>query len=97
MQKKKSFIKQLWERYDSESPEFFKRFYRFGRVLVAFAVSIVAPDVVFPDVHVPEWLLIVAGYIGVAGVSIMTVSKAARKDNDNENPKNDAEIPQNGE
>lgn len=97
MQKKKSFIKQLWERYDSESPEFFKRFYRFGRVLVAFAVSIVAPDVVFPDVHIPEWLLIVAGYIGVAGVSIMTVSKAARKDNEDEKPKSNEGNTQSGE
>lgn len=86
MKKKKSFFKQLVQRYDSESPEFFKRSFRFGRVMVAFAVSIVGPDLLFPDVKIPEYLLIIAGYIGVAGASIMAVSKAATKKEDDDNP-----------
>lgn len=86
MKKKKSFFRQLVHRYDQESPEFFKRTFRFGRVMVAGAASLLVPDLAFPDVKIPPYLITFAGYIGVAGVAIMAVSKAATKKEDEEAP-----------
>lgn len=86
MPSKKSFLKQLISRYDQESPDFFKRFYRFGRVMLAGAGSIIAAELVVPGVKIPELLITIAGYVAVAGASIMTVSKAANKKEDDDTP-----------
>lgn len=78
-QPKKSFYKELMERYDRESPDFFKRFFRLGRTLVAFTVAIFGAEAAIPGVKVPGFVLIIAGHFGVAGLAIMAVAKAACK------------------
>lgn len=86
MKKKQSFFRQVVTIYDKESPEFFKRLFRFGRVLVAGGMALIAPEVILPNVTIPNYLLIIAGNVVVAGVVIMAVSKAATKSEDDDKP-----------
>lgn len=69
----------MLKRWDQESPDFFKRTYRFGSVITAGATTILVPDLLLPSVKMPDWLPTFAGYFLVAGAVIMAMSRAATK------------------
>ena len=72
-------MKTLWQRLNSETPKFWKRFIFIGSVLTVVSASIIgAPD----DIAIPEWLREAAGYAATAGFVIAALGKATTTDSE---------------
>ena len=70
---------EAWKRLNSDTPHFFRKIKRVGAGLSATGGTLVAPSVV-PQVHMPDILIKIGGYLIVAGVVAAGVAKFACDD-----------------
>lgn len=74
-----NMLEQVGKRFTTETPKFWKKISYIGGVLTAISLGLLAvPD----NVHLPEVLVDIAGYLATGGFVLTVVARATTTNNE---------------